>query len=311
MRQPIIIDGQKVGRLKASWLLFEESFRFLRADKEMVLVPVLMSFANLVLLAVYLIIFFTAVFHGGIPATEEEWGKAFEGPLWYVFLLGIYVIGAFTLALSQGAIAHTVYTRLHGGNATLWEAFSKAWSRALALFLWSLLSATVGVLIRALMERSKLLAGIVALVLGVAWSVLTYFVVPAVVLDKKSVFPAIAHSGRTFKNTWGETLVSNISLGLVFFLAQLLTILAGVLLGVVAFHALPDGVAVGVIVLIVTLGVLLVFVLSLLQATLNGVLRTLLYIYASEQAKPEGFNSELFSQILVRKNPEVPSSTAV
>jgi len=36
----------------------------------------------------------------------------------YVFYFFIYLIGAFTLALSQAGVAHTVYTRVHGGDAT-------------------------------------------------------------------------------------------------------------------------------------------------------------------------------------------------
>jgi hypothetical protein len=54
----------------------------------------------------------------------------------YLVLFFCYVAGAFSLALGQAAIVHTVYTRLRGGDATLGQSLRVAFSHAGSLFGW-------------------------------------------------------------------------------------------------------------------------------------------------------------------------------
>jgi hypothetical protein len=147
-------------------------------------------------------------------------------------------------------------------------------------------------------ERSEILLKIVAFIFGTAWSVLTYFVVPAIIIDKKTAIASIPHSGNTFKRTWGETVIVNIGIGLVFFLAIVALVLAGALI-VSGGHA---GIALGSGV--VFCGALVVLII--MSSVLDSVLKTLLYIYANENVVPSNFNSELLAQILGRKGSGVP-----
>ncbi len=213
----------------------------------------------------------------------------------YVLLFGIYIICAFILACSQAVITHIVYVRAHGGDATLRDGFSEMSKHIPALFVWACLTSTIGILMRALFERSELLGKIVALVIGATWSVLTYFVVSSIVIDKKSAFAAISHSGTVFKRTWGEAFVTNVTIGLAFFLVfiALILILTGVLL---LFDAQT--------VVVITSGVIFfgaLIVSVIVMSVLDGIIRTLLYIYAHERAVPQNFNQQLLEQILVRR----------
>jgi hypothetical protein len=217
-----------------------------------------------------------------------------------------YVVGAFILAFSQAAIAHVVYVRAHGGDATLGEGLRKALSHAFSLFVWSLITSTVGIILRIVFERSELLGKILAAILGSAWSILTYFVVPAVVIDNTSAFAAIPKSARTFKATWGEAAVSNISYGLIFtglfvfiFFSGIGLVIAGAAyqLGFLVFFAL-------------VYMVVACFLLCLVSSVYSGILRTLLYIYAVEGTVPANFNAELIEKMLVRKNPGITAASA-
>ncbi len=299
-REPVIIAGRQVGRIRGSILLFKESFRFLRADKEMMLLPFIMGLLNIALFCALCFVAVIAAFGGSVfeegvtRVLDERWFV-------YAFSFGAYIISSFTFALSQAGITHVVYTRLHNGDATLGEGVSVAWSHAGSLFVWALITSTVGMALRLILERSRLAGSIIVMFLGVAWSVLTYFVVPAIVIDKKSAFSAIPHSGTVFRTMWGETLVSNISLGLIFFLAHLIAIASAIGLTCLV---LASAVA-GEIVLLTLVGiwglfVLWLFVASLVQATLEGILKTLLYVYAAEHSVPSNFNRELLEQMLKR-----------
>lgn len=290
MSTPVTINGKPMGRIRAGWLLFKETWRFMMLDKELLWVPVLSLIAN--------IFFFGALVAAGIfialgSATEIP----DDSPIWTGLLFVTYVVGAFILAFSQAAIAHIVYVRAHGGNATLGEGLRRAAAHALSLFIWSLITSTVGIILQLLSERSRLLGRIVVVALGAAWNVLTYFVVPAMVISNQSAFAAIPQSGRVFKDSWGEAAVSNVSASIIFMGLFILLTLSGI--GLVAVALVYELVWLAIIVLAVYFAAFIF--LMLISSIFGGILKTLLYIYATEQTVPASFNRELIQKMLIRK----------
>ena len=302
-KQPLELHGQPVGRLKASWLLFKEAWRFLKADTEMLWIPLITAVLNLLLFGTLIAGFGLLIMGGDITLSQEgEPSSTIE----LVFLFLCYVIGAFTFALSQAAITNTVYTRVHNGDATLLDSLRAAFSHWFSLLLWSIITSTVGLVLRVIAERSRLGIIIVAAVLGVAWSVLTYFVVPAMVIDKKSAFASIGTSARVFKMTWGETIVSNIGLGL-----ALLVIHLGAIFSVLSLSFLCFAVGLELLVIpILIIYALFIVIMVLIQASLEGVLKTLLYVYAAEGVIPPNFDRELLEKMLARKDGSTPTPPA-
>jgi len=287
-----MIEGKQVGRLKASWLLCKESWRFLSLDREMLWVSPITALLNLFLLG---------VIFGGFVIMYVASGATWSDPtstrvVQYGVLFVCYVAGAFSLALGQAAIVHTVYTRVHGGDATLSQSLKVAFSHSGSLLVWSCITSTVGVVLHAV-SKHKIAGLIVAALLGTAWGVLTYFVVPAMVIDKKSAFGSIPRSASVFKQNWGETLVSNISLGAVFFLAHFLVLMSFIGLTVVtlSLHNIP------LFVLLCVSMVIWMIVANIVLSTLNAVIRTLLYVYATENVVPQNFNTELLSAMLQKR----------
>lgn len=290
-KEKITLNGQPVGRIKAGWLLFKEAFRFMWADKEMLWLPVISLFANVILLGfiVGVIVVVALTFS---PEFFEKY------PVEYLFIFLLYVAGAFVLAFSQAAVAHLVFIRAHGGDATLGQALKKAFSHWLGLLAWSVITATVGIILRIIYDRSKLLGKIITSLIGAAWSILTYFVVPAIVIDNQGPFDSIKKSALVFKQTWGETMVSNISYIGIFMIAHVLALFS--IMGIVIFGAVLNSVLVMILGLIVAVVWIVAF--SLVSSSIAAVLRTLLYIYATEGTVPENFNKELLEKMLARKN---------
>lgn len=304
-KEKIVLAGQPIGRLKASWVLFKETFRFFKADPEIMWIPLITSVINVLVFGLIIMVFVFVVLGGDFALSAE--GEP-SSPIELAFLFFVYVVGAFTLALSQAGITHIVYVRAQGGDATLTDGLRVAFSHWKSLLVWSVITSTVGLILRAIAERSKLLGMLVVMLIGAAWSVLTYFVVPAMVIDKHSAFSSIKKSGTVFRQTWGETLVSNISIGLVFLIAHLIMILSLIGLAVVAASLGASG---GVILLLLMVFVLWLFITSLLQSSLNSILKTLLYLYASEGSVPQNFNRELLEKMLSRNNKNTIESAPV
>lgn len=294
-KTPVVLNGKQVGRFRASYLLFKESFRFVWSDKEMLLVPIIASVFQLLLIGVALI--FVIIPSGIFLESEVE---TTNSAVQYAYIFIFYVISAFTIACAQAIVTHIVYVRAHGGDATLWSGIKVAGKHSFSLFVWACITSTVGIVLRAIAERSSLFVKIFTMLAGAVWSVLTYFVVAAIVVDNKSVFSAIGHSGGVFKRTWGETFVSNISLGLTFFAFYMALFLT--FIGVLFVFGM------GPVVLLVSGAIFIVVMLVsiLLSSVLGSVLRTLLYVYASEQIVPANFNRELLEHMLVRKESKLP-----
>lgn len=289
----VTISERKISRFTASWLLLKESWRFLKADSELLLVPII---ATIVMVLLFAVLIIGLLVSGLVTATAED-AWTVQG---LIFIAGSYLITAFVVAFAQAMVTHTVYTRSKGQNATLAQSMLVALRHIPALFLWAVISATIGVVLRAISERSQWLGRIAASLLGAAWSVLTYFVVPAIVINKNGAFSAITHSGTVFKRTWGETLITNISLGLAFLLLHVIAIA----IFLTGFYV---SVETGQTALFMVSGILYVvwlFTAIALQQVLHSIIVTLLYVYATSDTPPSNFNSDLLKSIVARTKTE-------
>ncbi len=299
----LIRDGRAVGKWRASYLLARETFRFLRADKEILLVPVVTGvFEFFAFLALGLVALAAGItIPEGVETLESLPGEAI------ILIFVAYVIAAFAIAFSQGAVTHIVYTRAHGGDATLGEGLAASGSVIWSLFVWSLITSTVGIILRAVSERSRLLGRLLTSFLGAAWSILTYFAVPAMVIDKKSPVAAVKHSGEIFRRTWGESLIANIGLGAFFMMVLFLVIGVSACVFWLAFSSESLG-----LLFLAFFGFALVMIVFILIASaLSAILRVLLYIYASEGTVPPNFDAELLAAVMKRQHQSGPPNLAV
>ncbi len=302
MKTPIMIGGQKIGRLRASFLLCKESLRFLRADKELLLVPIFSSvFTGFLIGLLTIILVMVSHFYDKVVSPTD--GVSYPE---YVFMFAVYVVSAFSFAIAQAVIVHIVYIRAHGGNATLGGGIARAFSNWLPLLYWAVITSTVGMILRFISERSVFFGRILAAIMGAAWTILTFFVVPILVIEKKTPIKAVTASATLFKKTWGETLVSNVTLGLAFVVAHLVVL--GSFIGLLLYGAATKNAWLLITAIVCVIAWLLIA--TLINAALQGILRTLLYIYAAEDVVPENFNRELLERMLVRTNPEENQTVA-
>ncbi|KKT40936.1 MAG: hypothetical protein UW30_C0015G0007 [Candidatus Giovannonibacteria bacterium GW2011_GWA2_44_13b] len=278
-----IAQPVKIGKFKASKMIARESWNLLKQDKEMMFFPVFSAAVMLIIALIGGAIFFFNVLGGDIAALETYAAKD-SGNLEIIFLFIIYFLSAFIVVFFQAGIVTIVNGRLKGQDLTFKDGFQNALKHIGEILLWSLVSASAGVILRAVAERSKILGRIVVFFLGTAWSILTFFIVPVLIIDDISMGESLKKSAAIIKKTWGESIIINIGVSVYFaFLG---------LLGVIVFAATLFS---GNLIIIISGGVLLLIyliLLAIISETLSTIFKVVLYEYASTGVLPQGFSPE-------------------
>ncbi len=263
-----------MGRVGRGWELAKVSLRVIRKDKILLLFPVLSGVFILLIMASFVAGIFFSV---GFTAVTNGEANLLSIVLAFLFYLVSYFISIYFNA----AIIGCAMIRLNGGTPTLSDGFRTSNENLGRLFGWALLAATVGMILRAIQERVGFIGKIIVGIIGVAWSIATYFAVPVLVFEKVGPWTAVKRSGSILRRTWGEAAIGNLGLGAIFLLAGLagiLPILLGGLLG-------------GVIGLLVGLIVAFVYwvLLGVIASAAGAVLLAALYRYATTGKVGEDF----------------------
>src|SRR5436309_12070400 len=107
-----------------------------------------------------------------------------NNPVWWAWLVAFafYFCTYFVIIFCNAALISCALLRFNGQNPTLGDGFRAAFARLPQIFAWALVSATVGVLLKLIEQAHEKVGEFVAGLLGTAWSILTYFVVPVMVV---------------------------------------------------------------------------------------------------------------------------------
>ena len=260
-----------------SWALTRNSFRMIREDPALLALPAIAGlalFGIILVLTLPLVAAFLLNPSGFLSFTGTRGGQAVLVLLYLVgYFVLVFVGNFFTAALIGAAMM-----KLDGGQPTVGDGIRFARQRLVRLLVWSLIAATVGLLIRALSARFRGLGGVIlGLVAGATWAIATYFAIPVIVFEQRSPWQSLKRSASLYLHTFGRTFVSNIILALIVF--------GFVILGAVLFII---GVALAVAngAVLVGLGLVLaglaVWIFGAVLATaLSGILRASLYRYAT------------------------------
>ncbi|HCH66625.1 MAG: hypothetical protein CL927_19750 [Deltaproteobacteria bacterium] len=277
-------------RFARSWQIAKLSFGVIRKDKEMLAFPLLAGIFSLLFMLVLLFPTILVQLLG-----QAGLGAVTFGVVEYAALFVSYLGLSFIATFFNMCVVYTSKVRFSGGDATFMDSIRFSLSRVGPIFAWSMLAATVGIFLRLLDHVAsrlggvgKILLSVFRALLGMIWSIVVTFVVPAMVYDNLGPVDAIKKSAQTIQATWGESLIRHYGLGFVGFLFMF----GGILLSIGLFSGLslagPPGVVVAIV--ISTLYFLATF---LLFNCANTVFNTALYVYASEGQVPDDFDSVL------------------
>jgi hypothetical protein len=277
------------GKFARSWALMKASAAVLRSDKSLLVFPLLSGLCTLVVAASFLLPVALMVM-GGEHAGQDFHQRMSVGS--YLLMFAFYLVQYSVIIFFQTALTGVALMHLRGEPTSVGAGFALARSRLGNILGYALIAATVGLVLRMVQERLGLIGRLVVGFLGLAWTVATFLVVPLIASKDVGPVDAVKRSVELLKRSWGENLIGNGGIGVVFTLVMLLAMLVAALLigGAFALHSIVAVVVAGVLAL---MGFVL---LGLIQSSLQGIYAAALYRFAESGEASVGFDQLMLEQ---------------
>ena len=268
---------------RGSWgqskLLTQKSWAIVKDNRYLLAFPVLGFLASLVPLAMFWI-------PAGYLAISDQ----------YVAAVALAIVGIFAnqivISIAGGGLVASADQELSGGASSLGHGIGRALARLFPLVGWALIATVVNVIVGLIRGqgngvgdavRNLAAAGILAM-----WQLVTFFVLPFIMLDGRGPIAAIKESFALFRAKWGVQIFGGVRIG---GMIGLVTILPGILLVVLGFFAaFTDSTALLALgVTMIVIGILLFMVGALLISTMKGIFSVVLFRYAKDGVVEGGF----------------------
>lgn len=273
-----------------SWALVKASAGVLKQDKELLVFPAISVVASLLVAATFILPLFGLLDMEALDRGEGE-------PPWiYVWMFLFYLCQYFVIFYFNTALVGAAMIRLRGGDPTVADGLNIAWSKVGKIFGYAMIAATVGLILRVIEERAGFIGKWVAAFFGAAWTVVTFLSVPILVSRDVGPIEAVKESAMLLKKTWGENVIGQGGVGLVFGLIQMAIVLGTIALAVLAVGS-QSWLLVGTI---VAIGVITMLIVALIQAALAGIYSAALYRHAMGEPTV-GMDSDMLSAAFAPK----------
>ncbi len=263
------------------------SFKVLAADKRLLLFPLLSIIVCLLIIIPIGFAFLTAVHAANTNPTTTQ---SPHSVLNYVLLFITYMVLYSIIIFFNTALAANILAFCRGEKVSLSYGLGIAIKRLGKVITWAIVSSTIGVILHALEQRSQtVVAAITRIIVGATWLLLTYFVIPVMVVENVGPFAAIKISAGIIKKRWGESATLVFSLGLVGLIGFLICLVPTV----IAAALFPNSAN---ILIGIALSALLYLLLMLLMATLSMIVRCVLFYFSTQDKAPMGFDERLLEK---------------
>jgi uncharacterized protein DUF6159 len=282
-----------MGRIQRGWELTGQSWVVLRNDRSLVIFPILSTIFAFVAMAAIC-----------VPAAAAR--GVFQGhhvdkhdPVLYAAGIATAYVSTFIAIFFNVALAACAVRSMRGEDTKVSEGLSAARQRIGPIIGWTLVTTTVGLILRAIEERFGFVGRIVADITGAAWAIATFFVIPVLALEGTGPIDSLKRSAVVVKARWGEGATGAATIGVVTFVVTFLIVLVGGAGGValLAIGLWPLGVA------ILAAMVVSVIIVSLVSSALSQIFRVAVYQYAVTGAAPGGFDHRLLQDAFKRDRP--------
>lgn len=254
------------------------------SDRNLLVFPLLSGIVTLFVIATFIL---PLIFAGG------AFSLATNSIAGIILIFLFYLATSFVVIFFNVGLISCVSARLQGQRMTVREGLQSAFGQIKPILAWAVISATVGLILRIIEDRAGAAGGIATALVGGAWSLVTYFVVPVFVFERKGILDAIRESWTLFRKTWGESVVGTVSITLVF-------VAIGILAFILALATLFLG---NFIVFLSALALFILFIaiLAVMASAMQGIFVAVLYMYARTGEVPAGFDRTLLSEAFTRK----------
>jgi len=283
--------NKKIGRWKASRILLSKSWEIFRNQKNLLMFPLWSFLTSLVALVVIGLLTLIATIGTGFLTTFSEIANLESVSNFPLFIGGIItaIVLQMIATYFNAGIIQSTNEYLSGKMPSNKESLNAIKRKQGVIFGWAAINASIGIILRQISERSRLLGRLVSTLIGAAWSIATYFILPILVLEDSGIKSSAKKSTQLIHKTWGEAFLANIGVGL--------AMIGFALLGFIPFIlAIISGNGI----LITTAGIFLFLYMtfvSLVSSVLNTIIKVILYRYASDMLLPEAIDTQVIGSI--------------
>ena len=282
-------------RISNGFSLARSSWSVLVQDKHLILFPMISGFLFLLVVVSFAVPLGTLVDWRQFQQHLQQNNN--KPPIWvYPVTFAFYFSTYFVIIFCNSALVSCALLRFNGQEPTLGDGFRASIARLPQIFAWALVSACVGLLLKMIENVHEKVGAFIASLLGSAWSVMTFFVVPVLVVEKVGPIDAVKRSASLLSKTWGEALVGKLGLGLFMFLLAIpvfLLFAAGIALLIAG--SVPVGIA------LLVAGVIALLLHAAIGAALQTILLAALYQFASDGRVAPGYKRDTFEAAFTPK----------
>ena len=203
-----------------------------------------------------------------------------SGNLFYIFAFVIFLGNYFISYFFTGITAFLVYDYFKDGDATMSEAWAATKKNILTIFYLAIISAVVNVILGILRGRTRRdrgvgggLSGMIIGFIEKAWTVATYFMIPAIVIEDRDLKSAFERASSIIKNNLLPIGVGEIAVGIVTAFLSAFGIAIAILIGISLLSVT------GPLLAILVAGILIVIIIAL-SMYVTTAYHTCLFLWA-------------------------------
>ncbi|HVX49132.1 MAG TPA: DUF6159 family protein [Chitinophagaceae bacterium] len=270
-------------RFSNGWTIAQTSFKVLKANKQLLIFPILSGLSVTFILGSFLVVLLSGANwkFGNLDIHRNAAG--------YALLFVFYVVNYFIVIFFNMALMHCAKVYFDGGEVSINDGIQFSLSRIGVIFSWSILAATVGLVLKAIQENAGSLGKIITGIIGVVWSIATFFVVPILAYEQLGPVAAVKRSAQLMRQKWGESLSAGFSFGLIHLLALIVVAIPAAILGMVVHPILGIAVA-----------VLGIFLLSAVFSALRSIFVSAVYNNVTGNLE-DHFNQQMIDGLFMQK----------
>jgi hypothetical protein len=247
------------------WQLTLDSFAVLKENRQLILFPILSGISMMLVISSFLVIL--------LSSSGWDWTalRNQDNTTNYLFVFGYYLVNYFIIVFFNTALVHCTHLYFNGEKPTVGQGLRFAISRVGSILAWAVFAATVGTILRAIQDKVGALGKFITGLIGIVWSIATFFVVPVLAYEHLGPLDAFKRSASLMKQKWGESLTASFSFGILQLLGMLALVIPSFVLGAL-IHPLA-GVALfmlGFFALIVLFSAVKMIFVSAVYHNING-----------------------------------------
>lgn len=202
-------------RLSNGWKIAINSFKILKENKQLIIFPILSGLSLVLIIGS-----FFAVVLGSAGWDFDN--IADPGTVTsYLLMFSFYIVNYFVVVFFNMALIHCTRLYFNGEEVTIRKGLQFSLSRIGIIFSWAVFAGTVGAILKIIQEESGVVGKIVTGIIGIVWSIATFFVVPVIAYENLGPINAFKRSSQLMKQKWGESLGATFSFGLIQFIGIL------------------------------------------------------------------------------------------